>query len=898
MTDFLDKVFPFHFVINSELVIQRCGPSLRLLYPELERPVCFIDCFRVIRPAGFPSASQPGSPFNNGIRQLRDAVESLVIIEARRSRLKFRGQVVLPQDAAELLFLCSPWITDLAELEKHGLTMSDFAIHDSFSEFLLLQQAQKSSVADLTKLTEKLTAQRGKLRAANRELQEARELLQRKAEEESRRSAERYQDLFENASDVIYTVARDGAILSLNRAAEQVFGVPREQATGMNLFALVHPDSREQAEELLAPLSGGRAGPCCEIEFCGRSGSIVRLEINSRPVEENGRVVGIQAIARDVTERRLVEKREADRREALEMIASAQPIEAILKQLAVLVQRQSRRCAVSVSLWEHGRFVTVVPFPPEAGENSSKPAKARCTCSRPIPSSSGQVLGRFEIAGPEGECSGAADQDSVEAAISLAGVALEQRMLTEQLYHLSQHDSLTLLPNRARFEERLNQGIMSVRADSRELALLYIDLDRFKQVNDSMGHAAGDAVLREAAARLRNCIGPADTLARIGGDEFTVLIAENVTAEAAEQTADALERALNQPFHVFGRDLFIGASIGISLFPHDAQDALALQTRADVAMYQAKKKGRKRWVRYRAEMDADASRCFEMEAQLNRALERNELSLVYQPQFGLNPVRLVGFEALLRWNNPVLGNVPPCEFIPVAEETGLILAIGNQVLEQACAQAVAWLAGGYDLRKMAVNVSALQFTQSDFPAQIERVLRESGLPASRLELELTESVLMCDTSQTAKQMQSIRALGVAISIDDFGTGQSSLSYLRSLPVDTLKIDRSFLQGPAGEGISPLVEAIIGLGRNLGMKVVAEGIENQMQLSELNLAGCDLVQGFLLGRPMGKSQAEELLGQLSTDCLHALSQAVDKPVIGDAGEKVLKKEVLFGTVQVR
>ena len=864
----LDELFPFHFVASPELILQRCGPLLKLLYPELAAGrTHFTECFRVLQPSIEPE-----------FERFRDSAGSFLSIETLRKQLKFRGQVISLENEGSLLFLCSAWITDLAELKAHELTMSDVASHDSGADLLPRLQAQNTELTD----------QREKLHAAKRELREARE-FRRESEEAARRSAERYRDLFENSNDLIYTFATDGTILSLNRAAERVFGVTREEALGMKLPALVHPDSKEKAEKLWGCLTAGGGISGCEIRFLARSGSAVSLEINSHLVKDGERVLEIQAIARDVTERRAFEALVAGRSQALEMIVTGQPVESTLKCLVALVARQSKGCAASASVLQMGHLVQAVPLDipiPATGCGdlialSGAPAGASTEwkpfCSRPIQSSSGQLLGQFDIFSREGDTGAFVDPKILDVAAGLAAVALEQRLLADKLNHLSYHDQLTLLPNRWRFDERLNNGIASARIEKHELALLYIDMDRFKQVNDRLGHTAGDILLTEVAKRLKACISSEDTLARIGGDEFTIIIERNASAEAAVQTAEAVQRALKPAFHVHNRELFAGASIGISMFPDDAEDAAALQTRADVAMYRAKRSGLKHWVRYRKEMDADAPRHFEIEAQLNRALERNELSLDYQPQFTLDPVRLVGMEALLRWNNPVLGRISPAEFIPLAEETGLILPIGKWVLEKACAQAQEWLSAGYDFGRIAVNVSALQFSQKDLPKQISRILSETGLWASRLELELTESTLIRDVNQAVSQMNSIRALGVSISIDDFGTGQSSLSYLRSLPADTLKIDQSFVREQEGDGISPLVTSIIGLGRSLGMTVLAEGVETRRQCEELKDAGCQVVQGFLLGRPIGASQAATLLADESARSLWALSSVAETEV---------------------
>lgn len=429
----------------------------------------------------------------------------------------------------------------------------------------------------------------------------------------------------------------------------------------------------------------------------------------------------------------------------------------------------------------------------------------------------------------------------------------------QRLRHLAAHDALTGLTNRSFFIAHLDSTIESARDESRELALFFLDLDRFKSVNDTAGHACGDTLLQSAAARLTDCIGPGDVIARLGGDEFVILIDQRVEGKRIALLAERLLQAMREPFDTVNGRYYLGVSIGVALYPHDGISGSDLLRSADAAMYRAKQNGRNRAQFYTAELNARLQRRYMLENALRDARENNELQLVYQPKYDLASHRIVGAEALLRWNSAKLGAISPVEFIPVAEETGLIVPIGAWVLRRACEQAVIWYeALGYDFR-MAVNLSARQFQAGDVVPMIEQTLADTGLPPTALEVEITESLLMGGADEVRPMFDALTAQGIRISIDDFGTGYSSLSYLQRFPISNVKIDRSFITGIPGDPDSvALTEAIVAMARALGMTVTAEGVEDADQVEFLAKAGCQEIQGYYIGKPVTAEGFDRLL----------------------------------------
>ena len=419
----------------------------------------------------------------------------------------------------------------------------------------------------------------------------------------------------------------------------------------------------------------------------------------------------------------------------------------------------------------------------------------------------------------------------------------------EKLDHMAHHDPLTALPNRLLFHDRLQHALLRAARDREQLAILFIDLDRFKNVNDTLGHHVGDELLQKVAGQLTARLREGDTLARLGGDEFIVLL-ERIDGEyGATQVAEKLVTMFEQPFTVAGHELFVTCSVGISLYPDDALDLNMLIRNADVAMYQAKARGRNGYRFYAPSMTGEGVERLRLETFLRRSIEKNEIFLTYQPQVEIDTGRLVGVEALVRWNHPELGLVPPARFIPLAEDSGFINQLGKWVLDEACRQMMRWQAQGLRVPKMAVNLSVKQFERGSIAGMVADILKETGLEPQRLQLEVTESVIM-NTGDALGFINDLHAIGVGLAIDDFGTGYSSLAYLKQLPVQTLKIDRSFIKDISTDvNDEAIAIAIIQLGKSMQLSVIAEGVETEEQAAFLLRHGCKLAQGYFYSRPV-------------------------------------------------
>ncbi|HEX7043654.1 MAG TPA: EAL domain-containing protein [Burkholderiales bacterium] len=443
----------------------------------------------------------------------------------------------------------------------------------------------------------------------------------------------------------------------------------------------------------------------------------------------------------------------------------------------------------------------------------------------------------------------------------------EQKRTESRIRFLAYYDNLTSLPNRQQFEEQVRRALVRAAHAQRMVALLFLDIDHFKRVNDTLGHMHGDALLQAIAGRLVGCIrkarpgAPEDSavIARLGGDEFIAALYDLESQDDAARVAERVLAAVSEPVRLDAHEVSVTASLGISIYPYDGNDVEALMKHADAAMYQAKEAGRNSFFFYDRAMNATMLNRLAIEARLRKALENGSLSLHYQPQLALHDNEVQGVEALLRWNDPELGTVAPESFIPIAEDTGLILPIGEWVLRTACAQARAWLDAGIPLGRIAVNISGRQFRDRDLVARVRAALAAARLEPRYLELELTESVVMQDALHTRRTLAALKAMGVHLSIDDFGTGYSSLSYLRSFPIDTLKIDRSFVRDIAADAdTEAIVSAIIAMARSLKLGVVGEGVETEAQRAFLLAHGCKRVQGFLYCEPLPPSELESWL----------------------------------------
>ncbi len=457
------------------------------------------------------------------------------------------------------------------------------------------------------------------------------------------------------------------------------------------------------------------------------------------------------------------------------------------------------------------------------------------------------------------------DSQSSSSYTGTYGVArdvTERKIAEETINFQAYHDLLTKLPNRALLRDRLSLAISQAKREDEKLAVMFLDLDRFKNINDSLGHMIGDELLQQVSMRLKECIRAADTLARFGGDEFTLLLPKlHNGRDDASKLADKITHTLKQPFIIDGHELYVSASIGIALYPHDGSNIDTLIKHADVAMYHVKGQGKNGYKFYSNEMNVPYLEKLSLDTGIHRALDSNEFNLVYQPQVNLRTGEIVGVEALLRWEHPEHGAISPSEFIPFAEESGLIIDIGYWVIQTACAELNRWRTAGLPEIRMSINISARQLMEDNIVKNIISIMKDYDVPGQCIELEITENAIMDDMDSIIRKLQELSGHGITIGIDDFGTGYSSLSYLHKLPIHTLKIDRTFLkESRINKGDNTIINTIVAMAKGLGLNVIAEGVESQAQLEYLREIDCSEAQGFLFGKPLPAEVISQLLIQ--------------------------------------
>lgn len=700
----------------------------------------------------------------------------------------------------------------------------------------------------------------------------------------------------------------DLATQTLNWSDElcRIYGVPpaEHRPSYEDFLGRLHPEARPAVEVLVAQAMLDHKPFSHESRIVLPTGELRTIFDQSEVlVDDQGQVTGMAGACLDITERKREEALEQDRSLILEQVAQNQPLPEILARIVNMLELQipSTRSAILLlrdrRLWNGAApslpqvycdLLEGLPIGPAVGSCGTAcfsgqtvitediatdplwdgyrqlalPYGLHACWSMPIPSNRGDVLGSFAVYRDQPSQPSTRDLEFMTMATRLAAVAIEHSLLSDQLSHQAHHDVLTGLPNRLLFHDRLSQALAQAKRKKLQVAVLYMDVDRFKSINDMLGHSSGDDLLRQAASRLQACLRKTDTLARLGGDEFTVVVTELNDPQDAIRVATKLIEAMREPFQIDQHELFVTLSLGISIYPVDGLDSNTLMANADAAMYRAKETGRDSFQWFAAEMNILAKERMSMEGQLRQALRLGQLSLHYQPQCGADG-DIQGIEALMRWQHPTLGMVSPAKFIPLAEASGLIVPLGEWALRTACAQMVAWRQAGATRLRIAVNVSAVQFKRADWADTVRRVLHDTQLPPEALELEITESLLLHSLSETSTNLFELRDLGVGIAIDDFGTGYSCLSYLHKLPITTLKIDQAFvrdigLQSLPGQEEAPIIRTIIALARNLGMSVVAEGVETNAQRDLLLSLGCDSLQGYLLYRPMPVEQVDILL----------------------------------------
>jgi diguanylate cyclase (GGDEF)-like protein/PAS domain S-box-containing protein len=742
-----------------------------------------------------------------------------------------------------------------------------------------------------------------------------RDITDRKLVEKAIRANEsRWRDLFEGASDCVYTCNLKARFTSINRAGELLTGYSREELLGQPASMLLTQQALAIDLGIQDDLRAGRLGSAYEIELVTKAGRPVLVELNISFLYESGQTVGILGIARDITARRRSERLDQGRASILEDVARGRPLIEVLTEVAGLVESELAGSACAIvcfgknSCFEKReqrnyappRFVAARSLPealrklidvslrselfrsaPDAGpiiaavELATDPYWAdgrdsaldngwRSCWSAPVPSGKGEGSVRLLVFRRVHELPDREECNFLGKAAELASLSIEQRHLSDQLAFQATHDPLTGLPNRLLFEERLGQTIANARQNDGKAAVIWLDLDRFKNINDTLGHWVGDLLLQEVVKRFRTRFLDTDTFARMGGDEFAIVRSGGArTRLEAAVLAEALLADLHLPFPVSGNNLSVTASIGVAIFPDDGDDAPTLIRRADQAMYSAKGKDCGQFCLYSQEIGQAEAEKADTEASLRLALVHGGFEIHYQPQYDASG-DLVGLEALLRYRHPERGFILPGKFIPVAEESGLIIPIGDWVLREVCRQAMDWVKRGFSPVRIAVNVSALQFSQTTFAERARQIMAETGMPGERLELELTETALMSNIGESIRQMEQLRTFGVSLAIDDFGTGYSSLHYLHRLKVDRLKIDRSFVADLGSEvNTLSLVQGIIAMARGLNQEVVAEGVETEEQVRLLRYAGCRIFQGYLFSRPLPAPRIEELFREIAS-----------------------------------
>ena len=716
------------------------------------------------------------------------------------------------------------------------------------------------------------------------------DVTERKRREEQIRMLSR---AVEQSPSMVIITDTNGLIQYVNSRFTQVTGYSLEEVRGKNPLILQSgQQSPEVYKELWQTITSGSEWRG-EFHHKKKNGEFYWASASVSPIRNSeGVITNFLALEEDITERKLTEA-------ALREIAqgrSAATGMAFFRSLVLHLAKtlgveyaligeltgDAKENIITVAMCVHGKIVENVKYhlAKTPCENIVE-TSLRCYphgvrqlfpndcilvregiesyCGTPLYDSEGKVLGLLVVM----DTKPMRDEYLVKSMLQIfavrAAAELERKRIEEKMNHMAFHDPLTDLPNRRLFFDRVTQELANTRLNRSKLVVLFLDLDRLKLINDTLGHIVGDRLLRGVGERLRNCVGKGNTVARLGGDEFAVLLPGITDVEAAIAVAREIIDTIKEPWILDGQELYITTSIGISLYPNDGENAEILLKHADTAMYRAKQQGRNNYRLYNPAMEANNFEQLALNNSLSRAAEREELLVFYQPKVNINTGEIIGMEALVRWKHPEQGLVSPDRFIPLAEETGLIVSIGEWVLRTACAQNKAWQEAGFPPMRVAVNTSVCQLQQPNFVETVAWVLRETGLDSQWLELEITESAIMEDLDFMIKVLSELREMGILIAIDDFGTGYSSLNYLKRFPINALKIDRTFIHDLiANPNDAAIASAIIAMAQSLGLEVIAEGVETEEQLNFLQQRQCDKMQGYLFGKPMPAETFETLL----------------------------------------
>ncbi len=705
--------------------------------------------------------------------------------------------------------------------------------------------------------------------AIEREIKEAK--LRQEAESTKQalhRSETRYRQLVDD-SPVPILLIQQNHVVYLNEAARQTLGLDQQtNLINQPITGLFTPNSSELLETRLNSLEKRVSQPF-EATLLRADGKEILVELLASSVEHEG-TPATQLVFTDITQRK---ESEAKLQQAVQIIEHTMEGVVITDGEGNITSVNPAFCGITG--YSEAEIINQHPDLLKSDRHPQEFFDDLWTVVRKTGSWRGEIWNQRK----NGEVYPAwmtiscvrDEHDNILHYVAVFSDITSIKKSQSQLEHLAHHDSLTNLPNRLLFEDRLQHAISQSKRQGRQLAVLFLDLDHFKNINDTLGHPVGDELLKEVAARLQGVLRDGDTAARLGGDEFTVLVESIEDPSQAAVVAAKIQEDFKTPYKIAGRELHVTTSIGISIYPEDGQTVADLTKNADAAMYQAKEQGRNNYRYYTSELTRSAFERLLLETELRGALNKDQLLLYYQPQISLKNGQMTGAEAVLRWHHPRLGIIPPARFIPLAEESGLIHEIGHWVLKEACEQTRYLHKQGLFQGRMAINLSVRQIMQTDLILRFEQIIADSECPPDMLQLEVTEGIFMGQMQHSVPVLDVFKKLGVSIAIDDFGTGYSSLSYLKQLPIDKLKIDRSFIRDlPNDSDAIAITQAIISLGKNLGLHIIAEGVETLAQQALLQKMGCEEGQGYLYSPPVPVNAFEEMLLEGSRTFRHHFS----------------------------
>lgn len=772
----------------------------------------------------------------------------------------------------------------LATIEFTGTIFDSFRIEDQgFFEFILLM-----AIGVLAIIMKKYTN------------------LNKKMEKQLIEEEKRYKSLFAHNPDPVLSFNIMGNITSVNPEAVKCSGYSEDELLKMNFSEMLVPGELEKVSYFFKQVLDGLSQNY-ETAFHHKNGDVIELHVKNMPIYKNNEIIGVFSILKDVTENKKAQQLLDGQTRVLEMIAKGCSITDVFAEINHIFEYQSNGGLCSILVVDESKTKLMTgsanSLPEEynqsingglISENGGSCGAAsyfktrvfvadiatdtlwtnyrhialkhglKSCWSSPILDNNNEILGTFAVYYKHECLPLEKDIRLIDKATYLAKLAILHFQAEEKINHMAFHDALTGLANRRLFKQKFEDALIHAKKSSSEIGLLFLDLDRFKIINDSLGHSLGDILLQEVANRLKFTLDMKNTICRQGGDEFLILL-EDASMDETIQVANRIIKSLAQPIRLKEHEVVITPSIGISRYPEHGSDPDTLIKNADIAMYDAKRQGKNNYQLYKFTHEQVTSDQLVIEQNLRKALENNEFVLHYQPQLDLRTGSISGVEALIRWQHPTLGFISPHRFVPLAEETGLIVPIGEWVLRTACLQNKAWQMAGFSSVAVSVNLSIRQFFKPDLISTIKGILEETGLEAQYLELEITESMTM-NIESAIQIIHELKHLGVKVAIDDFGTGYSSLNYLKKLPIDRLKIDQSFVRDI--EKISndrDIVATIITMGHNLKMRVIAEGVETEEQLQFLNNHGCDEVQGYLISKPIpSEAFTRELWGNFNKE----------------------------------